>query len=592
MNIVITGGTGFIGSQLAMRCLGEGHAVRILGQENNPAEAGNRVLLEGKGAEVILGSVADKGLLSEALKGTDVVFHLAAAQHEVNVPDQRFRDVNVTGTINLLEASVEAGVGRFVHGSTIGIYGSSTDGPLDEESPARPDNIYGVTKLEGERAVLSFKEILPVVIIRIPETYGPGDRRLLKLFRAIGANRFLMIGDGRNLHHVIYIDDLVDALLLAANRPEAIGNVFVIAGNEALSTNEMVSAIAEQTGASIPGFRLPLSPLLLAAAVMEKTLRPLGIQPPIHPRRMDFFRKSFSFSRDKAQGVLRFSPKVSFREGVLRTAAWYREMGYLGNAGPSHMSAAGSEPEGGLGKSGTQLTARIEPFDSFWEAPKDIEKGYSTFVKFYRHNYLKHLPGDRASKILVISCGPGYFVSLLAREGYADVLGIDSDPGKVVFARKRNLNCRVENAFDFLQNAKDRYDCIIAEQEINHLTKDEILAFLRLCSETLRPGGRLLVHSLNGANPITGAEALAQNFDHYNTFTEYSLRQILEYCGFHVVKVIPLNLYVFYNNPLNYVAILLDRLNTFYFRLNFKLYGKFNRIFTKKIAAVCQKIPQ
>jgi nucleoside-diphosphate-sugar epimerase/2-polyprenyl-3-methyl-5-hydroxy-6-metoxy-1,4-benzoquinol methylase len=592
MNIFITGGTGFIGSQLAVKCIEDGHVVKILGQENTPAEAGNRILVEAKGGEVILGSVTDKELLPRVLEGMDVVFHLAAAQHEANVPDQRFWDVNVKGTNNLLEASVKAGVRRFVHGSTIGVYGSSTDGPLDEESPVRPDNIYGMTKLEGERAVLSFKETLPVVIIRIPETYGPGDRRLLKLFKAIGKNRFFMIGDGKNLHHVIYIDDLIDSLLRAAESPDAAGNVFVVAGDGPMTTNEMVSAIADQMGVRIPRVHLPFPLFLFLAAVMEKTMRPLGIQPPIHRRRMDFFKKSFSLSPEKAKGTLRLSPKVSFREGVLRTAAWYREMGYLGNADVSHKRGGGFGMDGIIGKPGTELAARIEPFDSFWEAPQDVEKGYETFAKFYRHNYLKYVPGDRKSRILVISCGAGYFVNLLSREGYGDVLGIDSDPGKVELARKRSLNCRVERAFDFLENTKDRYDCIIAEQEINHLTKEEILTFLKLCSSALKPGGRLLVHSLNGANPITGAEALAQNFDHFNTFTEYSLRQILEYSGFHVVKVIPLNLYVFYGNPLNYVAILLDRLNTLYFRLNFKLYGKFNRIFTKKIAAVCQKIPQ
>ena len=95
--------------------------------------------------------------------------------------------------------------------------------------------------------------------------------------------------------------------------------------------------------------------------------------------------------------------------------------------------------------------------------------------------------------------------------------------------------------------------------------------------------------SLNGANPITGAEALAQNFDHYNTFTEYSLRQVLDYTGFRDITVIPLKLYVFYGNPLNYAGMLLDALNNMYFSLNFKLYGKSNRIFSKKIAAICRR---
>jgi SAM-dependent methyltransferase len=238
------------------------------------------------------------------------------------------------------------------------------------------------------------------------------------------------------------------------------------------------------------------------------------------------------------------------------------------------------------GKTNTGLTASIEPFDSFWEAPRDIEKGFDTFGKFYRDNYLTHLPKSRHSNILVISCGYGYFVHLLKTEGYSSVLGIDSDPEKVRIATEKGLNCAVENAFAFMGNPPGSYDVIIAEQEINHLTKGEILIFLNLCRKNLVEGGTLLVHSLNGANPITGSEALAQNFDHYNTFTEYSLRQILEHAGFNEVNVFPLNLYVFYNNPLNYVALLADRINTLVFRINFILYGKHNRIFTKKIAAV------
>lgn len=240
-------------------------------------------------------------------------------------------------------------------------------------------------------------------------------------------------------------------------------------------------------------------------------------------------------------------------------------------------------------KTRLELTAKIEPFDSFWEAPGNIEKGYHTFYKFYRHNYLKHVPPDKESKILVVSCGPGYFVNLLNKEGYRNVLGIDSFPEKIQYARDRGLNCKVARVFDFLEKNEEKYDAIVAEQEINHLTKDEILMFLRCCSDNLKEAGTLIIHSLNGANPITGAEALAQNFDHYNTFTEGSLRQLLDYANFRDIHVIPLNLYVFYGNPLNYVAILLDTLNTLYFRFNFKLYGKSNRLFTKKIAAISKK---
>jgi len=240
-----------------------------------------------------------------------------------------------------------------------------------------------------------------------------------------------------------------------------------------------------------------------------------------------------------------------------------------------------------------ELAAQIEPFDTFWEGPEEVEKGYTTLYKFYKHNYLKYMPENKDSKTLVISCGPGYFVDMLNRQGYKNVLGIDSDPVKVDYAQEKNLNCQAERAFEFLSvnlsKADCKFDVIIAEQELNHLTKDELLDFLQLCKDNLAKNGTLISHCINGANPIVGSESLAQNFDHYFTFTEYSLKQALEHENFEDIKVFPLNLYVFYNNPLNYVALLVDKLNTLFFRINFILYGKDNKIFTKKIGAVCRK---
>jgi len=246
-------------------------------------------------------------------------------------------------------------------------------------------------------------------------------------------------------------------------------------------------------------------------------------------------------------------------------------------------------PEARVPPAKRDLTAKIEPFDSFWEGPEDVEKGYASFYQFYRCNYLKALPANKDAQILAISCGPGYFVNLLEKEGYRNALGIDSDPEKVSYARKRNLNCRVERAFPYLEQNRDRYDLIFCEQELNHLTKEEMVEFLNLCRNALKPNGSLIVHGLNGANPITGSEALAQNFDHYNTFTEYTLRQVLKYSQFSEIKLIPLNLYVFYKNPLNYILIVLDKLYSLFFTFSFMLYGKSNRVWTKKIAASCRK---
>ena len=235
------------------------------------------------------------------------------------------------------------------------------------------------------------------------------------------------------------------------------------------------------------------------------------------------------------------------------------------------------------------LTAKIEPFDTFWEAPKDVEKGYKSFGRFYKSNYLKRLPPDKMANILVVCCGPGYFVKLLKDEGYTNVLGIDSEPERVNCATAKALNCQAHHAFDFLDTHKENYDVIFVEQEICHLDKSEVLTFFNLCWKSLKMNGTLIIHSLNGANPITGSEALAQNYDHYVTYTEYSLRQILQYSNFADINVFPLKLYIFYENPLNYIGLSIDTVLNTLFKIGFIFYGKSNKIFSKKIAAVCKK---
>jgi nucleoside-diphosphate-sugar epimerase len=329
MKVLITGGTGFIGSKLALKYLERGDDVTVLGQENTPAEFETKQLLEAHGARIIIASVTDRERMFAVVNGMDAVYHLAAAQHEANVSDQRFWDVNVAGTKNVLEASIRTAVKRFVHGSTIGVYGANDRGPITEQTPLNPENIYGLTKLQGERLVLSFAKAIRIVILRISETYGPGDRRLLKLFRGIKRNLFCMIGNGLNLHHPIYIDDLTDALVAAAGAKDAVGKALVLAGKQVLTTNEMVQTIAKEVGARPPRLRIPLAAVWLVGQIMETVCRPLRLQPPIHRRRLDFFRKSFRFSTAEATTALGFIPKYDFVDGVRETACWYADRGYL-----------------------------------------------------------------------------------------------------------------------------------------------------------------------------------------------------------------------------------------------------------------------
>jgi 2-polyprenyl-3-methyl-5-hydroxy-6-metoxy-1,4-benzoquinol methylase len=235
------------------------------------------------------------------------------------------------------------------------------------------------------------------------------------------------------------------------------------------------------------------------------------------------------------------------------------------------------------------LSARLEPFDSYWQAPKDIEAGYDSFAAYYRANYLPHLPADRAARILVISCGPGYLVNVLAQAGYRCVVGIDSDPAKVEHARRRQLPCEAAEAFAYLERSRGEFDVIIPEQELNHLTHAETIEFLQLCHAALRPSGRVIVYAMNGANPFVGAENLAHNIDHFYIVTEYSLAQLLQLGGFADVRPFALKLYVFWKNPLNYVGLAVTTVLELLMRVVFVLYGKKVRVLSKKVAAVAMK---
>jgi 2-polyprenyl-3-methyl-5-hydroxy-6-metoxy-1,4-benzoquinol methylase len=233
-----------------------------------------------------------------------------------------------------------------------------------------------------------------------------------------------------------------------------------------------------------------------------------------------------------------------------------------------------------------RLAALLEPFDSYWQAPKDVEKGFTSFTAYYRANYLGHMPADKQARILVISCGPGYLVKMLRDCGYTQVLGIDSDPAKVDVARRHQLPCEVARAFEFLADKQAQYDAIIPEQELNHLTLDETIEFLSLCRQALRPGGRVVVYAMNGANPMVGSENLAHNIDHFYNVTEYSLGQILQLAGFSQVRPFALQLYVFWTNPLNYVGLAVTATLEAIFRVMFMLYGKKVKVLSKKVAAV------
>ncbi|MBX5462629.1 MAG: NAD-dependent epimerase/dehydratase family protein [Steroidobacteraceae bacterium] len=332
--LLITGGSGFIGSRLALFAASAGFPVTALAPVRNPIEEFRTRELSRAGIPIVEATLADEEHVRGALRGQHTVIHLAAAQHEVGLPESYFHEVNVEGTRRLLMLALDAGVRRFVYGSSIGVYGEASDAELDETSPLAPANPYGRSKAAAERVVHTLSERIETVIARISETYGPGDLRLLKLFRAIESGRYVTIGTGRNEHQPIFVEDLCRALLAAATLPQAVGQTLVLAGEERVTTDDMVCAISHAVGRKAPGLHVPLWPFSALAGVFELASKPLGLKPPLHQRRLDFFRRNFRFSTARAAQVLNLRARVRFEEGARRTLEWYREAGFM-RAAPS-----------------------------------------------------------------------------------------------------------------------------------------------------------------------------------------------------------------------------------------------------------------
>jgi dihydroflavonol-4-reductase len=326
VRVALTGASGYTGGRLLAALLARGDEVSAL-VRGGP---GRGVAL-GKGTRIVEGDLADERSLASLVEGAQAVVHVAAVYRTAGHPDSYYRDVNVGGTERLLEAAVRSGVRRFVHTSSVGVHGHVATPPADETAPLAPGDIYQATKAEAERLALQYhgKNGLLVSVVRPGAIYGPGETRLLKLFRAIARGRYAIVGSGRPYYHPVYIDDLVSGFLLALDRPEAPGEAFLIAGPRYVSQSELAAIIARHTHGRVLPFHIPAWPVQFAGDLCEALCVPFGIEPPLHRRRVDFWTKSRAFSIEKARRLLGYEPKVDVEEGVARTAAWYSKEGWL-----------------------------------------------------------------------------------------------------------------------------------------------------------------------------------------------------------------------------------------------------------------------
>ncbi len=323
--ILVTGATGFTGGALAIELRRRGHGVRALVRSGSATTR-----LERSGVDLVYGDLRSPDDVNRAVAGVSLIYHIAAVFRTAGHPDAFYHDVNVGGTANVLEAAARQGVSRTVHCSTAGVHGHVSQVPADESAPFNAGDIYQETKLEGEKlAASAFAGGLPGVIFRPVGIYGPHDLRFLKLFKAVKKRRFAMFGSGEVLYHLTYIDDLVDGIILCGEHPAAIGETFILAGKEYTSLNRLVEVIAGAVGVRAPRVRLPLWPLRAGAELCETVCVPLGVDPPLHHRRVDFFVKSRAFTSKKASRLLGYAPRVPLADGVARTARWYEAEGLI-----------------------------------------------------------------------------------------------------------------------------------------------------------------------------------------------------------------------------------------------------------------------
>lgn len=324
---MVTGGTGFTGSHLVKRLLQRGHQVLVLDKE-----AGLFFQeLTGLGAQIHLGDILDKELVSRLVAGCQVVFHVAAAFRQITAPKKVYWQVNVEGTRQLAEICLSAGVERFIYCSTEGVHGKIPHPPADETAPIAPKDYYQYTKYEGEKALAEVAARgLKTIILRPTAIYGPGDPgRFLMLFKMAKKGFFPMFGSGKITYHPVYIDNFCDAFELSMTRPEAVGQTYLIADEKYYSLNEIVASVGRALGKKVRIIHLPFLPLLWASYLCEWLCFPLKITPPFFVRRADWYRENRGFSIEKAKKELGYWPRIGLDEGLKLTAKWYQENNYL-----------------------------------------------------------------------------------------------------------------------------------------------------------------------------------------------------------------------------------------------------------------------
>jgi len=248
------------------------------------------------------------------------------------VKDEIYWRVNYQATKNLLEVcSKYKNIKRFFHISSAGVVGPIKTGIIaNEEYIGQPSNIYEETKLAGEKIVFEYcnKQNIPFTIIRPEFVYGPRDKHVLRLIRAIAKRYFFIIGSGKKCLHPTYIDDLISVFEKCIDNPKTVGQIYIIAGPKFLAINELVGTIAKVLEVRKP-IRLPMRLVKMAIIFLETLANYFKIQLPLTKSAFNFFTQNRSFSTLKAETDFKYQPRFNFKEGLIKTIGWYKRNNYL-----------------------------------------------------------------------------------------------------------------------------------------------------------------------------------------------------------------------------------------------------------------------
>ena len=326
-NILVTGATGFTGSDLIRKLVGLGANVTAIARSSSNIDP-----FSGLNIHWVRGDVFDSNTVDNAVKDIAYIFHVAAAFREAKITNDVYHKVHVESTKLLAQrASDLPNFKRFIHISTVGVHSHVDHPPADENYRFKPGDIYQETKAEAELWIRDFSERrgLPLTVIRPAAIYGPGDKRLLKVFRMSRKKIFPIVGFGKCLYHLIHVDDLTDFFILAATHPKALGEIFICGNKEYIPLKDMVKTISQAYQKKVYFLRIPALPVFMLGGLCELIFRPLGLEPPIYRRRVAFYTKDRAFDTRKMRTVVNYEPKYDNTRGLKETAQWYVDQGWL-----------------------------------------------------------------------------------------------------------------------------------------------------------------------------------------------------------------------------------------------------------------------